>query len=57
MEGDGGGDMIVIRYADETIAGFQHEHKARAFLDDLKEDTDGFRSADPDLAFIALSIG
>src|SRR5260221_8037878 len=25
------GDMIVIRYADDTIAGFQHEHEARAF--------------------------
>jgi RNA-directed DNA polymerase len=31
------GDMIVIRYADDTIVGFQHEHEARAFLDDLKE--------------------
>lgn len=31
------GDMIVIRYADNTIVGFQHEHGARAFLDDLKE--------------------
>jgi group II intron reverse transcriptase/maturase len=31
------GDMIVVRYADDTIAGFQHEHEARAFLDDLKE--------------------
>ncbi len=29
--------MIVIRYADDTIVGFQHEHEARAFLDDLKE--------------------
>jgi RNA-directed DNA polymerase len=29
--------MIVIRYADDTIVGFQHEHQARAFLDDLKE--------------------
>jgi RNA-directed DNA polymerase len=26
-----------IRYADDTIVGFQHEHEARAFLDDLKE--------------------
>jgi hypothetical protein len=26
------GDMIVIRYADDTIVGFQHEHEARAFL-------------------------
>ena len=31
------GDMIVIRFADDTIVGFQHEHEARAFLDDLKE--------------------
>jgi RNA-directed DNA polymerase len=31
------GDMTVIRYADDTIVGFQHEHEARAFLDDLKE--------------------
>src|SRR5437667_4252250 len=31
------GDMIVIRYADDTIVGFQHEHEAQAFLDDLKE--------------------
>src|SRR3981189_80245 len=31
------GDMIVIRYADDTIIGFQHEHEARAFLDDLKD--------------------
>ncbi len=29
--------MIVIRYADDTIVGFQHEHEARAFLDELKE--------------------
>ena len=25
------GDMMVIRYADDTIVGFQHEHEARAF--------------------------
>ena len=31
------GDMIVVRYADDTIVGFQHEHEARAFLDDLQE--------------------
>jgi RNA-directed DNA polymerase len=31
------GDVIVIRYADDTIVGFQHEHEAREFLDDLKE--------------------
>lgn len=32
-----GGDVIVIRYADDTIVGFQHEHEAQAFLEDLKE--------------------
>jgi RNA-directed DNA polymerase len=31
------GDLIVIRYADDTIVGFQHEHEARTFLDELKE--------------------
>jgi retron-type reverse transcriptase len=29
------GDMIVVRYADDTIVGFQHEHEAKAFLHDL----------------------
>jgi len=27
----------VIRYADDTIVGFQHEHEAKAFLHDLQE--------------------
>ena len=31
------GDVVVIRYADDTIVGFQHEYEARAFLEDLKE--------------------
>src|SRR6266478_4283631 len=31
------GDVIVIRYADDTIVGFQHEHEAKAFLRDLHE--------------------
>jgi RNA-directed DNA polymerase len=30
------GDMIVVRYADDTIAGFQHHHDAELFLNDLK---------------------
>jgi hypothetical protein len=30
------GDMIVVRYADDTIVGFQHEADARRFLDDLR---------------------
>jgi RNA-directed DNA polymerase len=31
------GDMIVVRYADDTIVGFQHRHDAERFLNDLKE--------------------
>ena len=30
------GDVVVIRYADDTIVGFQHAYEARAFLEDLK---------------------
>jgi RNA-directed DNA polymerase len=39
------GDMIIIRYADDTIVGFQHEHEAKAFLDDLKERMRAFELA------------
>src|SRR5258708_3030949 len=31
------GDMIVVRYADDTIVGFQHRQDAERFLSDLKE--------------------
>jgi RNA-directed DNA polymerase len=31
------GDMIVIRYADDTIVGVQQEADARRFLDDVRE--------------------
>jgi RNA-directed DNA polymerase len=31
------GDMIVVRYGDDTIVGFQHQGDARRFLNDLKE--------------------
>lgn len=30
------GHMIVVRYADDTVVGFQHRHEACKFLDDLK---------------------
>jgi RNA-directed DNA polymerase len=30
------GDMIVIRYADDTILGFQHRQEAERFLEDLQ---------------------
>ncbi len=31
------GDMIVVRYADDTIVGFQNQWEAKQFLHDLKE--------------------
>ena len=31
------GDVIFVRYADDSIAGFQHESDARRFLADLRE--------------------
>jgi retron-type reverse transcriptase len=39
------GDMIVIRYAGDTIVGLQHEHEAKAFLDDFKERMRAFELA------------
>ncbi len=30
------GDVIVIRYADDIVLGFQHEREAQAFLHDLQ---------------------
>ena len=30
------GDVIVVRYADDTIVGFEHRHEAEQFLTDLK---------------------
>ena len=31
------GDVIVVRYADDFIVGFQHRHEAERFLADLHE--------------------
>lgn len=31
------GDMIIVRYADDFIVGFEHEHEARRLLDALRE--------------------
>ena len=31
------GDMIVVRYADDFVVGFQHKWEANRFLNDLKE--------------------
>jgi RNA-directed DNA polymerase len=39
------GDMIVVRYADDQIVGFEHEHEAKAFLHDLQERLRAFELA------------
>jgi group II intron reverse transcriptase/maturase len=31
------GDMIIVRYADDFIVGFQHESEARRFRDEMRE--------------------
>src|SRR5579862_9474475 len=31
------GDVVIVRYADDFIVGFQHESDARRFLDELRE--------------------
>ena len=31
------GDMIIVRYADDFIVGFQHESDARSFLEEMRE--------------------
>ncbi len=33
----GKGDMIVVRYADDFVVGFQHQWEAESFLSDLRE--------------------
>ena len=39
------GDVIVVRFADDTIVGFEHEHEAKAFLHDLHERLRAFELA------------
>ena len=39
------GDVIVVRFADDTIVGFEHEHQAKAFLHDLHERMRSFELA------------
>jgi group II intron reverse transcriptase/maturase len=36
------GDMIIVRYADDFIVGFEHEHDARRFLGALRERLEEF---------------
>jgi group II intron reverse transcriptase/maturase len=37
------GDMIIVRYADDSVLGFQHLEEAERFLEDLRERLEGFR--------------
>jgi RNA-directed DNA polymerase len=36
------GDVVVVRYADDFVIGFQHRHEAEQFLADLKERLEKF---------------
>jgi group II intron reverse transcriptase/maturase len=36
------GDMIIVRYADDLVLGFEHEADARRFLDAMRERLDAF---------------
>jgi RNA-directed DNA polymerase len=36
------GDMIVVRYADDLVAGFEHEVDARRFLDAMRQRLEAF---------------
>ncbi len=36
------GDMIIVRYADDLVAGFEHEGDARRFLDAMRIRFEGF---------------
>ena len=36
------GDVIVVRYADDLVAGFEHEDDARRFLDAMRERFEAF---------------
>ena len=31
------GDVIIVRYADDAVLGFQYRHEAERFLQELKE--------------------
>ena len=39
------GDVIVVRFADDQLVGFEHEHEAKAFLQDLHERLRSFELA------------
>ena len=36
------GDMIIVRYADDLVVGFEHEAEARRFLDAMRTRLEGF---------------
>ena len=34
---DAKGDVILVRYADDVVIGFQHQHKVKQFVEDLRQ--------------------
>ena len=34
--------MIIIRYADDTVLGFEYEHEAKRFLQEMQERLQAF---------------
>ena len=38
------GDMIIVRYADDFVVGFEHESDARRFLDAMRDAVGGVRA-------------
>jgi group II intron reverse transcriptase/maturase len=40
--GEATGDMIIVRYADDFVVGFEHENEARHFLEALRKRLKGF---------------
>ena len=45
------GNMIIVRYADDFIIGFQHENDARRFLDEMRE-----RALEADLDLVRVLL-
>jgi hypothetical protein len=38
------GDMVIGRYADDLVAGFEHEEDARRFLDAMRERFEAYQA-------------
>src|ERR1700747_2781653 len=51
------GDMIVVRYADDLVVGFEHEGDARRFLDAMRERFAAFASPPPPVKTRVIEFG